>query len=278
MQAQETPKVRYWEVVTKDSLTYKGQIVDENEEILKLETLKSKIVIIQQVDILYKRLIDIEKKEIALADPLATYYLVRPNALPLRKGEGFYRNTWLLLNKVRVGVTDRLSVSGTTFIVPYFDEGLILPTWFSIDYSIPVSSSKFHIGPSLTLAPIGGRGLAVLPTLQGTYGDRDFNISLGYNYLGILFFEDDSDGHLFTLGTSIRVTRKQYFIFDNLFFYFPEESGWTGISFLVYRFSGAVAVDIGFIASINNYGIIGDAVLAPIPWLSLSVPFGRKMK
>lgn len=265
LQAQDSTKVLYWQVVTKDSSTYTGIILKETDQILRLETQKSGIVSIQQIDILYKRQIEqsiLIKDRSANTDPLATYYFLRPSALPLHKGEGFYRNVWGIYNQVQVGLTDFFSMGGSVLLLPFTGIS-VLPAWVSLDFSIPTKNENFRLGTGLYVG-----SFFISPYFQGTWGDREQHITVGGSYIPFTFELDEGGLAILSLSASKRIGKRSYLVTDNYALFFLGEA--TVNSSFFWRYAGAVGVDLGLTLGFAD----GDVGAAPI--LSLHIPFGRK--
>jgi hypothetical protein len=43
-------------------------------------------------------------------NPNATRYLFGPTAIPLKKGEGYYQNTYIILQSFNIGVSNNFSI------------------------------------------------------------------------------------------------------------------------------------------------------------------------
>lgn len=53
-----------------------------------------------------------DKGQVWFRNPNATRYLFAPSAIPLKKGEGYYQNFYILGNAVNYGITDNFSLGG----------------------------------------------------------------------------------------------------------------------------------------------------------------------
>ena len=106
-------------------------------------------------------------------NPNATRYFFAPSSIPIRKGEGYYQNAYLLANSLNVGVTNNISVGG----------GVVIPLLF---YVTPKVSYK--IGKNLYA------GAGVLFTQSFIQG-FDLSAGIGYGLVTIGNIE-----HNFTIG------------------------------------------------------------------------------
>jgi hypothetical protein len=119
------------------------------------------------------------------ANPNATRYLFAPSAVPLRKGEGYYQNAYLLANSVNVGITRNISIGG----------GVVIPLLF---YVTPKFS--FKAAKNLYL------GAGVLFT-QSFLNEFDLSAGIGYGLVTLGNHE-----HNFTLGAGYGMAKmnKEY--------------------------------------------------------------------
>ena len=90
-------------ILQKDSAT----IILRTPSIPRMEIPAKNIVSIEELDAT-------EYKDGAywFPNPHATRYLIGPSAFTLKKGEGYYQNTYIFLNSVNVGLSDNFSFGG----------------------------------------------------------------------------------------------------------------------------------------------------------------------
>jgi hypothetical protein len=119
------------------------------------------------------------------ANPNATRYLFAPSAVPLRKGEGYYQNAYLLANSVNVGITRNISVGG----------GVVIPLLFYVTPKI-----SFKAANNLYL------GAGVLFT-QSFLNEFDLSAGIGYGLVTLGNHE-----HNFTVGSGYGMAKmnKEY--------------------------------------------------------------------
>jgi len=110
-------------------------------------------------------------------------YFFGPNAIQLKKGEGYYQNTEVVLNSVNYGITDHISIhAGAEFI-----------TSVLIGSAIYFASTKAGFGLTEQSYLTGGLLLVKIPDQELTlfsygaisFGSNDSNISLGGGYATI---------------------------------------------------------------------------------------------
>jgi len=123
-------------------------------------------------------------------NPHATRYFYGPSAIGLKKGEGYYQNTYLVLNSFNVGITDNISIGGGLELISTFAERD--PIFFITPKVSFKVAEKFHAGGGVLYARIPG-GFGSLGTVfaTGTYGTTDNNItgSLGWGFVDSEFSE-----------------------------------------------------------------------------------------
>jgi len=200
-------------------------------------------------------------------NPQATRYFFAPNAIGLPKGRGYYQNTWILFNNVNYGISDHFSLGGG--VVPLFLFGSpATPIWILPKVSIPVSNDRFHLGAGAMIGGLIGSETESLGILYGvgTLGDRDMNmtVGIGYGYAG----DEISRTPLINISGMVRVSRRLYLLTEN---YFIPEADAGGILSAGARWTtGQFAVDFGLFRPTEGAGgLIG------IPWLGVTIPFGR---
>jgi hypothetical protein len=112
-------------------------------------------------------------------NPHATRYFFGPTVHGLQQGEGYYQNTWILLNQVHYGISKYLSLGGG--IMPLFlFAGAPTPVWLTPKLSVPVSRDKVHLGAGMLFAHILGDGSSFgIAYGASTFGNRENNLTLG---------------------------------------------------------------------------------------------------
>lgn len=259
-----------YRVETMDGNVLTGTIVSEDSEriILRVESVGD--VTIQRSNIRTMTLLDPARMRDGVfwhTNPQATRYFFAPNAIGLEKRKGYYQNTWILFNNVNYGVSDNFSIGGG--IVPMFLFGVsATPAWILPKVTIPISEDTFHLGAGAMLGGLIGVDSDLLGLFYGvgTLGDRDRNLTvgIGYGYAG----SEVSKTPLINVSGMVRTGRRVYLLTEN---YFIPEAGVNGIiSFGARWTSESFAVDFGLFRPLEDAGgLIG------IPWLGVTLPFGR---
>jgi hypothetical protein len=265
-QAAEGDIVR---VETRDRSVLIGTLIRETEERVVIRIDGVGEVTIERDNIRSIQVIPPERirnGEYWFENPQSTRYFFAPNALPLRKGKGYYQNVWIFFNNVNYGVTDHFSIGAGT--VPVFLFGtLSIPIWVLPKFSIPLGDDLYLGAGGLLGGVIGedSQGFGLLYSTL-TYGNRDRNLTagFGYGYAGTEW----SDTPLVNLSGIYRTGRTVYLLGEIYFAPGVEGSGFAigGLRWSPERF----AVDFGLARPLSDAGgIIG------VPWLGISIPFGN---
>lgn len=275
-------------IETIDGNDFIGKIITEDATTVKLSTDKFGEITIRKSEIKKRdQLSDgsIVGNEYWYANPNSTRYLFAPNAYALKKGEGYYQNTWVFMNQVSYGFTDKFTVGLGT--VPLFIFGNSLarysPFWVTPKYTFGGQQMNRNVaaGVFYFFFPFAGREengptSAGIVYSTGTIGNRNNNLSFG---LGYGFGRYTEAGVVktsfaryptFNLSGMYRVAKRSYIVSENWFLTTGEYS--AGFITGAYRYSGkSVSIDIGLvaIASEEYTGVIS-------PWLGVLIPFTVK--
>jgi len=252
-------------------LTYVGTIIERNDkEIILLTEGKTKFHIpIETIqDIRSIPSSHFHDGEYWFPNPNETRYLFAPSAFNLKKGEGYYQNTYLFINSFNYGFTDNFSFGvGFEFLSTFGSlGGDFNPIFFlTPKYSMQVSEN-LRVGIGVLYGNVSdlvggfgvGYGLA-------TYGNQEHNATLG---LGFGFFDGDfSTDPVITISGMTRISRRISLVTENWFF--PADV-YRGILTYGIRFFGeSMSVDL---ALINNTDI-ATAFPIGIPYIDFVVKF-----
>jgi len=258
--------------------TYQIELMDGSEFIgtiisldsTKLEIKTSSIPKIQISLETVKKMKFIENKMVfrgttAIPNPNPTRYLFAPSAFNLKKGEGYYQNTYLVLNSINYGITDHFSIGGSLELISTFSTigtGWS-PIWMitpKLGYDV---AKNVNIGAGLLLANMGFKGGFQLAYGLATYGNPENNVTLAVstgwangNYL---------KNPPITLNGMFRMGRRTSFITEN----WIVPSIGNLYSYGVRFFGSKISVDLGFL---NNKDIMKGIVIG-IPYVDFVVKF-----
>lgn len=260
-----------WLVTTTDGNEYVGELILQNDQEVRLLTKSLGEITIRTEDIVSMEPVVPEKmfqRQNWRRYPHASRYFFSPNGYNLNEGEGYYQNTWVLLNQVSVGVTDYFSIGAGTIPLFLF-AGTPTPVWITPKFSIPVSPDRVNIGIGGLFGGVvgGGEGSGFgIAYGVSTFGSRDKNLTLGVGYA---FAGDEwSDVPLLTVGGTTRIGKRAFLLTEN---YFASSEGELAavISIGGRTLAKSVSFDYGLFLPVNA----GD--FYALPWLSITVPFGR---
>lgn len=204
-------------------------------------------------------------------NPNATRYLFSPSAIPLRKGEGYYQNSYLVMNMVNVGVTDQFSMGGGFELISTFTGN---PTLFITPKLSGQVSKDVYLGVG-TIAGFSAITVEGTSDMIGfgicygvaTFGNRDnnFTAGLGFGFLDGSF----SEKPILTLSGMTRISRKLGFVSEN--WILPGDGYDYIISYALRFMSEKITVDFGFI---NNADIAQNIPIG-YPYIDFVVKFGK---
>lgn len=195
-------------------------------------------------------------------NPAATRYLLGPTAWPLGDGEGYYQNTYLVLNTFFYGAGDHLVIGGGFEILTMMAGSPIF--FFMPKIGVPLGEHT-ATGGGVAIAMFEGEFSGIGYGLL-TLGDRDDNVTFGLGY-GL------SDGEsleqpIYTISGMLRASRSVSFVTENWFV--PDNGRTYSIFSYGIRFLGeSLSVDVAFL---NNAEIAEHFALG-IPYVSLMVRF-----
>lgn len=202
-------------------------------------------------------------------NPNYTRYLFGPSAFNLKAGEGYYQNTYLLLNSANVGLTDYLSVGGGIELLSTFALGNPI---FFITPKVGFKVSKnLHAGGGVLYANVPSfdddesrTGLGISYGLV-TYGNTDNNITggIGYGFIKGEF----SNKPVFTINATTRIANRASLVTEN--WLYPDQAYQRYYSYGIRFFGERISVDLAFI----NNAEIAKAILIGIPYIDFVVKF-----
>jgi hypothetical protein len=253
-------------------ITYVGSIVDRNQrELTILTDAGTKITVslssVQDIRVIPKS--QIHDGEYWYANPNDSRYLFAPSAFNLKKGEGYYQNTYLFINTFNYGITDNFSMGlGFEFISTFASLGAsdFDPIYFlTPKYSTQVSENV-RVGVGVLYGKvsddIGGFGVGYGLV---TYGNPEHNATLG---LGFGFFDGEFSGEpVITLSGMTRLSRRISLVTENWFF--PADVYRGIISYGIRFFGETMSVDL---ALVNN-DEFSEVFPIGIPYVDFVVKF-----
>jgi hypothetical protein len=261
-------------IETKDGNEFVGYIRAIEADVIVVKTENFGDVRIRRQNV--KTIQPLAKNQIVAGEywpdnPHASRYFFAPNGYGLRKGEGYYQNTWIFFNQVSYGFSDNFSL-GVGIVPLFLFEGTATPIWITPKLSIPLKKDRFNLGLGGLFAVVAGEESASFGVAYGqaTVGSRDRNISvgLGYGYAG------DSWASTPTISLSgVYRTGKKFAIMTENYLLDAGDESIVLIS-AGGRFIGKrVAIDAGLVfPTVTD----GDGYFIAVPWLGITVPFGKR--
>jgi hypothetical protein len=276
--SQDTNNKQVYRVTLNDKSSYIGEITEEtNSTVVLINPTTGVKTELPTTQILKKELLSessIKNNEYWFENPNATRYLFGPSAFNLKKGEGYYQNTMLLLNSFNVGLTDYFSIGGgieflSTFIS--LSQGNFNPIIYftpKVGFSV---AEKISVGGGVLIASIPqfgettNAGLGLVYGL-GTYGNLDHNVTATIGWGSV---EGDAfNKPLITVSGMTRVAKKTALVTEN--WLVPTDTSYEPLFSYGVRFFGEnIAVDLAFI---NNWDI-AQSLLIGIPYVNFVVKF-----
>ncbi len=201
-------------------------------------------------------------------------YFWAPNALGLKKGEGYYQNVLILFNQASIGITDHITL-GLGVVPLFLLNASATPVWITPKVSFPVKEDKFHLGGGALIGTVLGgdnidnNSFGVLYGV-GTLGNADANLSigLGYGFAG----GDWADRPTVSFSGMLRLGRRNFIMTEN--YYLRNSNDNFLLTFLGGRTVWEnITLDYGLVVPISGddfeFGFIA------LPWLGVTIPFGH---
>jgi hypothetical protein len=261
-----------WHIETTDGNDFVGEMIGEDAEKILFKSETVGVISIPRQKVKMSQPVASEQYvngEYWFRNPHDTRYYFGPNAYGIRKGEGYYQNTWIFYNQVTYAFTDNIS-AGVGVVPLFLFAGTSSPVWITPKISVPVVKNKFNIGVGAFMGTVLGESGSGFGIVYGvaTVGPRDKNASLGigYGYFGGEFATEPA----ISLSFMSRVGKKVVFITENYSIKTDEERAFllsAGIRFLGKK----LAIDASLIMPLFP----DQDFFFAFPWLGITVPFGN---
>ena len=209
----------------------------------------------------------IHKGEYWFENPNATRYLFGPSAFNLKKGEGYYQNTYLFLNSFNYGVTDYFSIGGGIELLTLFNGSPAFVLTPKVGFR---TGPKTSMGGGILYANLGDLGdrsnfgIAYGVVTRGTV-DKNFTVGLGWGIVDNEF----SSRPIITFSGMTRLSKKIALVSEN--WIVPADIYYPLFSYGIRFFGEKMAIDLAFI---NNPDIASEVVIG-IPYVDFMVKFGK---
>jgi hypothetical protein len=282
-QTQPTPPDTATRLIihTRDGSTLVGRVVSEDSTMVRIETTSGVLTIARGnvLSIETVRASDMHEGEYWFPDPNRTRLFFAPTGRMLDEGEGYYMNTYLLIQSFAGGLTRYVTLGGGFTLIPAVD-----PTnW--VYYFTP----KIGLYQSSNLNVAAGALVGYLPETEpngfgmvygvATKGGPNGSISagMGYGYAGTSISKEP----VFMLGGEQRVSRRVALVSEDYIYVTRNACGidvgcltpstkTKGIVSYGFRFLGEkLSVDFAFFNAPGE----ADWIFPGIPYLSFGVKF-----
>lgn len=262
--SEQDDTVKY-RIETDDGNVYMGSIVDQKPGYILLKTANIGMITVQFDRIVkMERITSLEQKEgkkrmKEYSRPQETTYHFTPNGYGLRKGEGYYQNSYLFINQFYVGITDYFSLGGGLVPVPV--DGT--PVWVTPKFSVPIVKDKINMGVgSVNAVTLGtdSESFGMFYT-NVTFGSRERNFSIG---AGKGYNDGFEEGFAFSVSGAYKLGENMYLITENY-----------AISGISIGTVGGRYVWPGVSAEFSIIYFYEYDYFIPIPYIGMIVPFGH---
>ena len=258
----------------KDGTRLTGNIVRQNDSILVVDLTDIGELKLQRSQV--SKIVPLDasraiKRSYWFPNPNSTRLFFAPTAIPLRKGEGYYQNIYLVGNMFNVGVANNLSIGAGFDFISMF--ATLNDDWspvlnFNAKTGFKVHE-KVYIGAGGLFVTMPGEFNAGILYGLGTFGsfDNNFNVGTGWGFVDGEFEKSP----FIMIGGMARLSEKIWFVSENWFAPVGEDGYYVVMSYGL-RFSGRkISVDLGFF---NNRDIV-QAIIIGIPYIDFVVKFGK---
>lgn len=258
-------------VELNDGTILKGELLSESETEIEIKLKDIGVLILKKENI--KQIIPLvesgkAQKSYWFENPHATRLLFAPTAIPLKKGEGYYQNIYIIANMFNYGVMDNLSIGGGFDFITMFSAqdgwnpliNLNIKSGFQVSENLHAGVGALYVGMLDEFSAGIIYGL-------GTYGSYNTNATLG---LGWGFVDGTFQEKPFIMiGGMARVSEKLWLVSENWIVPTPEY--YLVISYGVRFAAKRIAVDLAFI---NSKDIVGEIFIG-IPFVDFVIKLGK---
>ena len=149
-----------------------------------------------------------------------TRYFFSPSAFGLKKGEGYYSNSYYSFWQFQWGITNNMSIGGGTFFV--FPTSVNLKYSWEIQENLNGAIGWFYVGDILNANNGEIGSILNMPYAVLTKGNKEHNITLGLSYNLAKPFNDNinyeqgfrEERLVLNVGAISRLSRRFSFVFE----------------------------------------------------------------
>ena len=264
--AQDEPKTASVSIALKDGSMLVGRIVNQDETSLTFVTTGG-------LEVRIERALVVSIKEVEPAgrrsDPNYARLMFAPTGRPLKKGDGYFSDHYVLFPGFAYGLTDALSLGGGVSVIPGLGLGEQL-FYVSSQWGVQVGGRAALAGGALYAAGGEDSGAAILYGV-GTFGRPDRSLTVGIGFGGTRNNDERfrwRDGPILMVGGTLRLSDRVTLVFENWIFIgsdLDEQPFGLALRF----FGDRISADVGLV-------LVGEVLEEglPVPWLSFSYHFG----
>jgi len=269
------PRTSTYRVDLIDGTSFTGILLFQNDSIVEIQLVDIGFITINRPSI--KQMIPIDgslelRKNFWFKNPHATRLLFAPTAIPLKKGEAYYQNIYIVGNMFNYGLVDNLSIGGGFDFITMFTDisgnwspmlNLNIKTGFKV-------AENLHVGAGGIVVTIPDAATAGLIYGLGTVGSYNSNFTFG---LGWGFVDDTFQNKPFIMfGGMARLSEKLWLVSENWIAPIGNDINYYGVFSYGLRFAAnRIAVDLAFI---NNADIF-QAIVIGIPFVDFVIKIGK---
>ena len=261
-----------WVIETLDGNTYIGNVssiysdpIEINTKIGLLKIPKNSIR-----SITHPHKYQIVHGEYWPENPHATRHFWGPSSFGLRKGEGYYQNSWIFFNQLSYGFSNHFTLGVGIIPLFIFGGGIETPAWITPKFNFEYKNGKGAYGAGTIVFGVLGASSEFAGILYGTntFGNRDKQLTLGLGYVY------SSNGGItstptVSLSAIVRTSKKWAFLTENYLLAVGDSDSFGFISGGARYMGKKLAIDFGGFIPVTS----GLERLFVLPWLGITAPF-----
>lgn len=272
--AQAPKDTTLYKIILKDGMTFIGNIVERDSQTIHLITQSQTKLEIQSVNIVSITAVKNGERSGWPDNPNPTRYLFGPSAFQLKRGSGYYHNTFIFLNSFNYGLTDNISLGGGIELISTLitlANGEFSPILIFTPKAAVEVRKNIRLGGGVIYAAMlnfktgGSEGVGIAYGV-GTLGTEDHNLTLG---LGSGFTSGEFQTNPFiTFSGTTRIAKNISLVTEN--WMIPISGGYYTINSGGIRFySGKISADMALITNKD----FRDVFVLGIPYVDFMYKF-----
>jgi len=258
-------------ITTHDKSTMIGRIVEIKEQEILFKTDFGEITIpiqkIKSIELVPTSAI--KEGKYWFPNPNATRLFVGNSARMLKKGDGYFADSYLFFPSIAYGITDNFTIGGGMSLIPglgidkqffYFTPRVGLKASQHLNFAAGALIIKI---PDFNDDDDDGTPLVGLLNVVGTYGSTNSSITFG---LGYGFVDDDiADKPFILIGGEHRISRRLSLVTENYLLPGVDD---PLISYGIRFFGEKISVDLAFLNTLSD-----EIIFPGIPYVDFVFNF-----